>query len=182
MTDEDKRDLEQEAEDTGHKPAKVKDKQVDFEGGEVEEHEEDEPEAWKIHRGGTKLSNEVSRVLTAVKDFKFIALSDLQCVTSNKDKKARTGKKNQNWHVYAEIVKPKPMFQAIAELQGAKLGPFVVLFRPMFFKETEKRQEQIIIHELFHLRFNENSGKVSLRPHWGFGDTDVEALQRKYLS
>lgn len=182
MTEEE--DKQQVAEETGHKvpKSKVKDKQVDFEGGEVEEHEEDEPEAWKIHRGGTKLATEVSRVLTAVKDFSFVNLSDLQFVTTNKDKKARTGKKNQNWHVYAEIMKPKPVFQAIADSQGAKLGPFVVLFRPSFFKETEKRQEQIIIHELFHLRFNENSGKVSLRPHWGFGDTEIEALQRKYLS
>lgn len=176
-------DKEQEAEETGHKPVKEpKLQQVDFEGGGVVEHEEDEPEEWKVHRGGSKLSNEVRRVLTAIKDFNFVDQSDLQCVTTNKDKKARTGKRNQNWHVFAEIMKPKPIFQAIAEEQGAKLGPFIVLFRPLFFKETEKRQEQIIIHELYHLRFNENSGKVSLRPHWGFGDTEIEALQRKYLS
>src|SRR5260370_37969441 len=88
-------DKQQEAEETGHKTPKpkVKEKQVDFEGGEVEEHEEDEPEQWKVHRGGTKLANEVSRVLTAIKDFSYVSMSDLQCVTAKQDRKASTDKK-----------------------------------------------------------------------------------------
>lgn len=170
-------DKEQIAEETGHKT--LKSKQVSFEGSEVEEHEEEEPETWKIHSAVSKLVKEVDRVLRAVKDFSFVSFADLQIVTTNKDKKARVKK---DWHVFAEIMKPKPIFQALAEQQGSKLGPFVIMFRPAFFQLPEKRQELTIIHALYHLRFSENSGKVSLRPHWGFGDTDIEALQRKYLT
>jgi hypothetical protein len=99
-------------------------------------------------------------------------------VISNKEKKV-PGNKRENLHVFAECMKVRPVLLAIAESQQMVLKPFVITVFPPFFKEAQQRQEEIMIHEMYHIKPpNENTGKMGMRSHSGWGDSDIEKLHR----
>ncbi len=169
-------DREQEGEETGHKKRK-KGQQVDLEGDEVKV-----AEGWTIDNEQTRgLKAKAVGIAKRIPNLRHIDTDDLQTVIAHKEKRVSNTKKKENIQIFAECMKPRPVFVAIAHSQQSVLGPFVIVFYPPFFEEPPQRQEQIIIHELYHIKLNENNGKKSLRPHSGFGDEQVVALQKKYL-
>jgi hypothetical protein len=66
----------------------------------------------------------------------------------------------------------------IAEAQGAKLGPYVIIFYPPYFNEPDN-QEWTIVHELRH--FPEPDQGTGLIPHNGFSDEETKDMVRQYL-
>jgi predicted metallopeptidase len=164
-------DDEQQAEETGHKRRKAQ--QVDLQGEEV-----DVAEGWTIGSPQTaKLHSQALEISKKIAQFKHIQEDTIQCVIAHKEKRVPQNKK-ENAHMMAECIKVRPVFVAIAEAQQATVGPFVIVFYPPFFKQSNDEREQTIIHELYHIKFNENSGKLSMRPHAGWGDSDIEKLHR----
>ncbi len=158
-----------------------KEQQVDLQGEEVDTNA---PEGWTVDGPRIRdLIKDVIRIAGKIPELRqtVVAEEELQIVIAHRAKRTGKQKAKQNWHTFAQILKPRSIFGAIAEAQDCKLGPFVIEFFPVYFKEPKERQEQIIIHELYHIKVNPTSGKKSLRPHWGFGDDDVEQLHRKYL-
>ncbi len=165
-------DEQQIAEETGHKPRKAS--QQNLEGDEVEV-----AEGFVVDDQRTRdLTKKFLHFAKQIPALNHIDNDIIQVVLSNKEKRM-VGNKRGNIHVFAECMKVRPVLLAIADSQKATLKPFVITVFPPFFKEPEHRREQIMIHEMYHIKEpNENTGKMGMRPHSGWGDSDIEKLHR----
>ncbi len=159
-------DPEQEAQETGHKP-----RQVDLEGEPTEVAEG----YIVIGREVEGLAKRCLEIAHHIPQFDHVEDEDIQAVKALHEKRGpKKSKAKEAIHTYAECISPRSVFQHIANAQGAKLGPYVIVFYPPFFKQSRDEQEHTIIHELKHIK----ETKKGVHPHWGFGDNEVDALHK----
>ncbi len=109
-----------------------------------------------------------------IPQFEHIEDGDIQAVKALHEKRGPKKKGKEAIHTFAECISPRSVFQYVAQAQGAKLGPYVIVFYPPFFKQSKDDQEHTIIHELKHIK----ETKKGVHPHWGFGDNEVDTLHR----
>lgn len=124
------------------------------------------------------LKQQTLEVIKRVPELQHIAVDDFDCIVALKQKTKAVDRPDKVAHVWAECVFTHEVVRSVVQAQGASLPPYLLVFYPLYFKLKDEEQIKVRIHELKHIK----TTKKGVVPHYGFGDSEVDAMYKRFFT